>query len=440
MVVCYLKKGWEPTFTYRELEEASRRCAHTIERLGVRPGERVVLLLPNCPQFIVAFFGVILAGALVVPLSPEQSASQLKARIADCGARTVITIDLQYRKLLGVLDPTRVERVVVASFNEILGPWERNLLRWTRGRGVPPLRHGDFDFWELIWAMPPYLPEVRLHPDDPAVLIYSGPGTDSRAVVMSHRGLAAGAAQLECWLAGLKPALEMINAILPLAHPIGLQTGLIFPVRMGATTLMFPEPDATRVLRGSSFYGTTIFPAESALLDRLAGHQLLDRHPLESLHTFLNLGPPVSPEARKTLGSRSRGRLTGVHQPADLPFLTHLEPVGAGSSPDIDMRSEAHSPMKASLGLPLPGVECRIVDEAGTPVPAGEAGELQIRGPQVMAGWWDSKTGQPRPHRSGMWHPAGEKARMDKTGHFFLDTGNSRPPGSRPGEARARTR
>jgi len=444
-VVCYLKKGWEPAYTYSELEEAIKRCAHTMGRLGVRPGDPVALMLPNCPQYPVAFFGALLAGAMVVPLSMELGPHRLTEHLADCGARTMIALDLQYRTLLGVLEQTKVERVVVASHGELLNSRQRLLYRWTKGRGVPPLRSGDFDLWELIWAMPPYPPEVKVRPDDPAVLFYSvargegqarvdggsetdttdntdttdsgpdsdtAPGTETEVetvpstMVLNHANLLAGTAQLKSWLPDLRPGLEMVNVTSPLSHPVGLQTGMLLPVRVGGTMLMFPGTDPSRIIQGSTFYRTTLFPGNTQLLEDLARHPTIQQSPLSSVNIYLSLGPAIGEGARRTLGTMSNGRVITAHQPGGTLGLTHLEPAGeALGSGD-------------TLGLPLPGVECRIVDGAGQVLPQGGEGQLQVRGPQMMSGWWDSNTRRPRLHKAMMWHPTGETVRMDEAGFF----------------------
>lgn len=370
-----------------------------------------MLMLPNCPQYLVAFFGALRAGALVVPLSPGSSADRIEALLGDCGAQTVISLDLYYRELLKILERTLVKRVVVASFNEILTPWQGFIYRATKGRRPPPLRHGDFDFWGLIWAMPPYPPEVKIQPQDPAVLFYDEAGIDPPAIVMNHQGLVAGAAQLESWLPDLRPGREMVTSGLPLIHPLGQQTGLLFPIRIGATILMFPRPDPKMVIHGSRSHRSTMVSDGSLQLEDLARHNLLDQASISSVHTFLALGPAMERDLKRNLESISGGQAIRGHQPAGTIGLTHLELVGKSSQP------------VGSMGLPLPEVECRIVDEAGevlAPGAVGDAvGELQIRGPQSMAGWWDSSTQSPRPNRSKKWHPTGEKVRMEETGFFY---------------------
>jgi len=380
-MVHYIKNNWEPAFTYRDLSEGVIRCAHTYGRLGIRPGDRIVLIMPNCSQYPVAFFGALLAGAIIVPLDVGIEPGRLKWILKDCGARTVVTWDLCYQKVIEVL-PETVERVMVASYGEVLSPFKRMVYRWTRCRDVPQLRPGDFDFWELIWSLPPYPPELRIIPDDPAVLLYPGTGDEPCGELLSHNNLAANIDQFSAWIADLQPRLEIILTTVPFTNILSLVCGLLLAVKYGGTIVMVDQANYELLGRVPQFYRPSLCLGNRK---SMAGLQEGSREPTRSNGPEAGFNSIIID--RKKLPLRLDRELAPVEEGT---VLTGFGPPGGGLT---HMRTRDDEPVSGSIGLPVSGTEARLIDRKGDPVsPDGEGeGELQVRGPQVTAGLWRSK-------------------------------------------------
>lgn len=403
------------SLSYAGLHRLANGFAASLQRLGVGKGDRVALLLPNCPQFVVAYLGTLAAGAIAVPFNPLYSAREVAYQLQDCGARVVVTLSQLYPLVQQVRGETAVSTVVVARIQEYFPPLPRLLFTLTRGRRQPPapLAGNDLPFRALLGGSSPRA--VAVAPEDTAVLLYTGGTTGvSKGVELSHRNLLVNAEQNRAW-ANLVDGGETTLAAVPLFHAFGLTCCLNLGVMIGATLVLVPNPTDTRgLVQAIHRHRPTVFPVVPTFLVAIANLPGLHRYDLRSIRVCPCAGNPLAPAVRQSFIER-----TGV-RPVEGYGLTEASPVVMGNPPFGDDRH-------GTVGLPYPDTVARIVDlETGQrPVPWTEGsewtapGELVVRGPQVMKGYWGRPEETAAQLRDG-WLHTGDIAQMHRDGYFRI--------------------
>ncbi|MBD8062572.1 AMP-binding protein [Oceanitalea stevensii] len=405
------------TTTYGELAAQVDRAAAVLAAAGVRAGDRVALVLPNCPQHVVAFYAALRLGAVVAEHNPLASPAEIRAQLDAHGARVVVAWekslakvcpggDLQGRTVLAV-DLTaalpRRSRLLLrlpvpaarAQRAEMRGPVPAGVLGWER---------------ELRRATPLPAGAPGPEPLDTAVLLHTGGTTGTpKAVVLTHRNLIANVTQNATWISELRYGSEVFSAVLPFFHAFGMTLSLTTAVRLGATQLVFPRFDPDMVLaavrrRPVTFFGGV--PPMFARLAEAAEEKGVDLGAVRfSISGAMSLAPEVAAHWERVTG----GLIIEGYG------MTETSPVALGNPLSPQRRPGA-------LGLPFPGTEIRVVDpeEPTVEVPTGEVGELLIRGPQVFAGYWDNPEATAEVMLDGGWLRTGDLVRLGEDGFVTL--------------------
>jgi long-chain acyl-CoA synthetase len=404
------------TTSYAQLARQAWRFAGALAGLGVGKGTRVGLVLPNCPQAVVALFGALRLGAVVVQNNPLYTERELAHQLGDAGVEVVVCLDLMYHKVKAVREDAGVREVVVTSVVDELPGLKRVLAPRTRrgreamaeiGRDEPVRR------WrELLAGSPGPPPEAEVHPaGDVALLQYTGGTTGvSKGVMLSHANLRANVEQVRAWFPDADPGREVILAVLPFFHVYGLTVALLLGVRIGAAMVLQPRFDLHQVLVAIDRYRPTLFPGVPTMY--VAINHAVGRdgggHDLSSIKACLSGAAPLPLEVAEQFEQHSGGRL--------------VEGYGLSEASPVALANPIYGKRKAgTIGMPLPDTLARVVDPADPArvLPNGEAGELQIRGPQVMLGYHN------RPQESAQvlndgWLLTGDLAVMDDEGYFAL--------------------
>jgi long-chain acyl-CoA synthetase len=397
------------TLTYRRLDGLANRFANALIALGVRPGDRVMLHLPNLPQFVVCFYGALKAGAAVVAVNPLYTVRELARAMKDAEPRAVVTLSRlapQVGEALADMDGVTVILTEVYDYF----PWVWKLIATLRmrrtGGPVPGLR-----LTTLLRRAAARAPGVPVDPDHLAVLQYTGGTTGvPKGAMLSHRNLVANCSQMRRWLSDMREGEERFLAVVPFFHVYGLTVALNTPVAVGASVIcvLMAMFDARRVAETIARYRPTIFPGAPAVY--LAINQLKDvgRYNLSSVKVCVSGSASLPREVQAEFE-----RLTGA---------TVVEGYGLTEASPGTHTNPVHGPRKpGSIGLPLPDTDARIVDQdtGEGDVAPGEPGELVIRGPQVMRGYWHAPDETAATLRDG-WLYTGDIARMDDDGYFYI--------------------
>ncbi|ADU50600.1 AMP-dependent synthetase and ligase [Thermaerobacter marianensis DSM 12885] len=423
------------TITYAQLNHAADRFARALVQRGVKPGDRVALMLPNCPQFVIAYYGTLKAGGVVVNHNPLYTAPELEFQLNDAGCRVLVALDMTYPTVQKVRPRTRLETVILTRINEYMPALLRLLypLKARRDGTWPEIRDGHDVLWfqDLLagagrdgagsgdgGAAPggggpgaARIP-VPAGPDDVALLQYTG-GTTGRpkAAMLTHRNLLANALQTAEWVLQGKVddgPRHRIMGVIPFFHVYGMTTVMNLAIAIQGTMILQPRFNAEEVLKGVARYKPTMFPGVPTMYVAILNHPKLRQYDFSSIESCVSGAAPLPLEVQERFERLTGGALVEGYGLTEASPVTHVNPTGEGKR-------------NGTIGIPLPDTEARIVDiETGTRVLGpGEVGELVVRGPQVMKGYWNRPEETERTLRDG-WLYTGDIATMDEDGFFRI--------------------
>jgi long-chain acyl-CoA synthetase len=421
MILRYLTHGIRvgSTLTYGELDKASDRFATALHHLGVRQHDRVAIMLPNLPQYTIAFFGILKVGAIVVSVNPTYTPRELQQQLKDCGAETILTLSGLYAKVLSVKAQTALKHIIVTDIVDAL-PWHWRLLaaRQVRSTGmmikILPAAH-LYDFYGLIRSHAPQPPAISYQADDVQVLQYTGGTTGvPKAAMLSHRNLISNAIQIQAWLNDIQIGGEKVLGALPFFHIYGLTASILTATKIAAESVMVPNPrQADLILQIIDHEKISFYPAVPAMYSMLINHPRVQEFDLHSVRACISAGASLPDEVARRFEELTHGYLVEGYG------LTETSPA-AVLNPFRGKRRVG------AIGVPIPNTDVEIVateaDERGEypQVPLGEQGELVIYGPQVMKGYWNSpdETAKAINSRGGLH--TGDIARMDEDGFIYI--------------------
>lgn len=399
--------------TYSQLLEQISRLAAGLGQLGLRPGERLGLLLPNCPQVVLSYYAALHLGAVVVMLNPLASPRELAQQLTDAGVRKLIALDHLTPKIQSLRAAVGLEHLIVTGLADYL-PFPLNwLYPWKARRqglatGVRP-DQGHLSFTQLLKTSTPSTAGPPSDPEAIAVLQYTGGTTGiPKAAMLTHCNLMANIAQINAWLPRLQRGQERVLAVLPFFHVFGMTAAMNWPLCLGGTVIILPRFEVEQVLKTIQKYRPTVFPAVPTIFVALINHPRITRFNLSSIWGCISGSAPLPREVQERFESLTKGQILEGYGLTEAAPVTHLNPIQGTRK-------------TGSIGLPFPSTEARIVDsESGTrELPPGEVGELIIRGPQVMSGYWRNPTETALVLRDG-WLYTGDLATMDAEGYFYI--------------------
>lgn len=402
--------------TYAELADQVSRAAEGLRRRGVGPGDRVALVLPNCPQHVVAFYAALRLGATVVEHNPLYTEEEMSFQLADHLPTAVIVWDKVAPMVHRVAVELGAETVLAVSLPDALPPLKRLALRLPlrRARETRDAMSGPapgVERWEGVLLSPPLSSDhPRPTPGDVALLQYTG-GTTGRpkAAVLTHRNLRANAAQGRAWMPGLVDGHEVVYAVLPLFHAYGLTLCLTFSMSIGATLVLLPRFDVDLVLEAMHRRPATFMPGVPPIYERLANAARERGADLDSIRYAISGAMSLPRETAELWESVTGGLLVEGYG------MTETSPVALGN-PASDARRIG------TIGVPFPSTEARIVDrhDPSRDLPHGEAGELLLRGPQVFSGYWERPAETSEVVLADGWIRTGDVVVMDDDGFFTI--------------------
>ncbi len=399
-------------YSYEDVDHLVRRAAKGLQALGVDKGTRVGLFLPNCPYSVIMYYAILRIGGVVVNYSPLCVERELAHQVEDSETRFMFALDLAalYPKLAAVLDRTPLEKVIIGRMSDIL-PFPKSLLyAVVKRRDVASVARDErhVTFAQLTHNDGDYDP-VEVHEDDIAVLQYTGGTTGiPKGAALTHANLYANAYQCLKWFFGVVPGEERMLVVLPLFHVFAMTTAMNMAVLMAAEMVLLPRFEVQQVLETIHKRGPTLFPGVPTMYTAINGREDLDKYDLSSIKYCISGGAALPVEVKKTFE-----RLTGC---------TLVEGYGLTETSPVATCNPLSGENKAgSIGLPVPQtvVEIRSLEEPAVKVPLGEKGEICIKGPQVMPGYWQNQEATDAILRDGFLH-SGDVGYMDEDGYTFI--------------------
>jgi long-chain acyl-CoA synthetase len=400
--------------TYRELADASWRFGGALRQLGVGKGDKVGLILPNCPQAVIALHGALRIGAVVAQNNPLYTERELAHQLADAGVDVLVTLDLVYERVKKVRETVPIREVIVTSVLDELGGLKRVVAPWTRSGKAVSAQVGKDEpvkrWREVMAASPGPVSEVEVDPEDLALLQYTGGTTGlSKGVMLTHTNLNANAAQINAWLPDLEPGREVILAVLPFFHSYGMTTCLTLGMRIGAAIVLLPRFDLKRVFDAIDKYRPTVFPGVPTMYVAINHAADAKKHDLSSIKACVSGAAPLPLEVAEEFERLSGGRLVEGYGLTESSPVTHANPIYGKRK-------------VGTIGLPLPNTLARVADpdDLAKTMPVGEKGELAVKGPQVMKGYWNRPDETAGVLIGDGWMLTGDMATMDEEGYFAI--------------------
>ena len=374
------------TTSYAKVGELVARVAGSLKALGIVAGDRVAIVLPNCPQHVIAFYAVLRLGAIVVEANPLYTSEELSYQLADSGARLAIAWDVVAPTIESIRSQTSITQVVAVNMTTALPRGKRIALRLPLARAratrtaMTSPAPGALTWKKLVTdGWPLTTTHVRPTADSLAVLQYTGGTTGvPKGAMLTHRNLRANAAQGRAWVPGLVDGEEVIYAVLPLFHAYGLTLCLTFAIGIGATLVLFPRFDAEQVLEAMERRPATFLPGVPPIYSALASAAVAKAVDLRSIHFALSGAMPLPTTTVDHWEATTGGLLVEGYG------MTETSPVSIGNP-------IAPSRRPGTVGVPFPSTRIRIVDPANPDEDCADddAGELLVQGPQVFVGYWN---------------------------------------------------
>ena len=421
MILRYLPGGLKIAahLTYRQLEALTDRFAAALYALGVRKGDRVAVMLPNTPQFLIAFYGAMKAGAIVVNTNPSYTAREMKFQFADAGAETVILLSQSYPNLQQIQKETPIRRVIITDIHDfVAAPFKGLVKRTLKKEGhlleVQP-QAGVYFLTDLLTKHPPSPPQVEVTADDVALFQYTGGTTGvPKAAMLSHYNLVVNTIQTKTWLTTLEPGKERIMGAIPFFHVYGMTVAMSLGIYTGSHIFVVPNPrPIDNVMRIIQRERCTIYPGVPAMYIGIINHPRVREYDLRSVKACISGAAPLAMEVQEKFEALTGGRLVEGYGLTEAAPVTHCNPI-------YGLRKAG------SIGIPFPDVEAKVVTLEPLPdgkrgdVPTGQEGELAVRGPQVMLGYWQKPEETAATKDAEGWLYTGDIAKMDEDGYFYI--------------------
>jgi long-chain acyl-CoA synthetase len=421
--------------TYKKLGQQVSRFAHALQGLGIRPGDRVMIVLPNMPEFIIAYYSTLAVGGVAVLSNPDADAVQIVKEASQTGAKVLVTL----RELGPLAEAVRrhggVAEVVLAELPGTMpaAAREQLLSRWVfAGAGQAPEGQAAATelpatelpaielpatelpaaigqpIAELMVDAPEEPPVVEIASSDLAAILYtSGTTANPKGVSLSHANLVANAIQTRHWVPDLAYARETFLTVVPLLHSYGMTTSMNLPIAVGATMVLLPGFEPRQVLEHIKEYKPTIFTGVPSMYGALTRIPDARAYGLSSIKACISGASPLPVEIQEAFEKMTHGRLVEGYGLTEASPVTHANPL--------------YGKRKAgSIGVPVPNTDAKIVDLAtNEDLPPGQIGQLLVKGPQVMVGYWEKEEETEALLQEG-WLDTGDVAVMDADGYFHI--------------------
>ncbi|MFH0824315.1 MAG: long-chain fatty acid--CoA ligase [Pseudomonadota bacterium] len=398
--------------TYGQLDEMVSKFASALKGLGVRPGDRVGLLLPNLVQTVVGIYGAFRLGAVAVPNNPLYTDRELEFQLKDSGAEVLLCMDTLVPRMMKLRSGTGITKIVSCHIRDYLPFPLKQLFPFVKKdlHLKTPRVEGVYEFTDLLKGYPPVHENYPSDMDDTAVLIYTGGTTGvSKGVQLTHRNLSANCQQARAWCLGFEDGKEVDLGCLPFFHSYGLTAAMNMSIMYGWCNVLIPKPEAGAILQAVDKYGVTFIPGVPTLFNAMINHPDTKKYNLRSVKKCLSAAAPLALETIKGFEALTGILISEAYGLTETSPCTHAIPFGGKVKPGC-------------IGLPVPNTEAKLVDVDDPDrevTEFGKPGELCVKGPQVMKGYHNRPDETAAAVKDG-WLHTGDIATVDEEGYFTI--------------------
>lgn len=400
---------WESQqYSYRQVEMLTNKLRDGLLAIGCLPGDRIGLILPNIPAFVISFLAIIKMGGVVVALNPSYQERELEFHLKDAGVTSVIAIDTVLSRLEAIKDAIALEKIILVYPQQKFSTFDQptRAVRYENRTG-----EGIMDLKDLLALSGTIVPEEKINPNTPAIIQYSGGTTGiPKGAIGTHRNILANVIQFSSWLLLDQSPFRILTAI-PLFHVYGMVLSFWLAIKLGTAMVMVHQPgDIDSLFKAVRKHKPGIFPCVPSLYGAILRSPELENYAsdLKALKVCISGSAPLSAETKQKFEEYIDGRLVEGFGLSEAPTATHCNPVKGKN-------------ITGSIGMPLPDVDCKVVDIDNPKLEkaTGEIGELLLRGPQVMIGY-HQRTDENKEIFLEGWLRTGDIVRMDDDGYFYI--------------------
>lgn len=401
--------------SYQELYDSALKFAGYLQKIGIQKGDRVAIMLPNTPQSVISFYGVMMAGGIVVQTNPMYTERELAFQMKDSGAKAIVALDILFPRIKKIQGETELEHVIITAIKDYL-PFPKNLVypfiqKKQYGFSVKVEHKGnDHLFTEIMKHPALQEPIMNINfEEDLAILQYTGGTTGfPKGVMLTHKNLIANTKMCQAWLYKCREGEEIVLGALPFFHVYGMTTVMILSILQASKMVLIPKPDPEVLLKTIQSQRPTMFPGAPTMYIGILNHPELSKYDLSSIDSCISGSAPLPVEVQEQFEKLTGGKLVEGYGLTESSPVTHANLLWDGER------------VKGSIGLPWPDTlaEIRSV-ETGEPLPVGEIGELVVKGPQVMKGYWNRPEETQEVLKDG-WLHTGDMGYMDEEGYFYI--------------------
>jgi long-chain acyl-CoA synthetase len=399
--------------TYRELNDMVNRFASCLHGFGINKGDSVAILLPNLIPCVAACYAILRIGGIAVMNNPLYSDRELEHQFNDSGAKVLVTIDLLGNRMIDLRSKTNIKQIIYTSIGDYL-PFPKNFLfplvakKKNLAADVKSAEN-VFKWKTILEKSSPNPPDVKLSFDDVAMYQYTGGTTGvSKGVILTHSNLSKQIQQIGAWFPTFDSNEIMLGA-LPFFHVFGLTTAMNLAIYMGWGDILVPKPQPEPLLEAIRKFKPTFAPLVPTMYIGILNHANIDKIDLTSINGCFSGSAPLPVEVIRDFESKTGAVIVEGFGLTESSPVTHINPYAGGKR------------KVGSIGIPISDTDCRIVDlnDGETEVPVGESGELLVKGPQVMKGYWNKPDETANTLKDG-WLYTGDIAKMDEEGYFYI--------------------
>ena len=399
--------------TYGQLADHVSRFATSLSQLGVKPGDRVAVMLPNCPQTIIAYYAIMSLGAVVVMTNPMYVEREMLHQFNDSGAKVLVGLDHLFPKIDKVWKETQLEHLVITSIRDYL-PFPLNLLYPLKAKKQNlnmkvPYGGSIHSFKRLVADSSAKPPRPEINMEDVAALQYTGGTTGvAKGVMLTHSNLAVNVDQINGWLSDLRRGHERFLCVVPIFHVLGMTAVMNWPICLGCTLTLVPRFEIKDFLKTITKARPTIAILVPTILTAIVNYPEISKYDLSSINYVVSGSAPLPVEIMNRFEQLTGSVILEGYGLTESSPVTHVNPVKSKRK-------------VGSIGIAIPSTDARIVDlETGTEEKqVGQPGELVIKGPQVMKGYWNMDDETAKTIKDG-WLFTGDIAHMDEDGYVFI--------------------
>lgn len=401
--------------SFHDLFLKSKKMANYMQSLGLEKGDKVAVMLPNCPQAVISYYATLLAGGVVVQTNPLYKERELEYQMKDCGATFIVCLDILLPCVTNVRGNTSLKHTIVTGIKDFL-PFPKNLIypfiqKKEYNMVVKVEESEDTHVWQqMMKQSTDKYTKVDIDPmEDLALLQYTGGTTGHpKGVMLTHHNLVANVQMCEAWLYKAKHGEETVLGVLPFFHVYGMTTVMNMSVMQGSKMILLPKFNVAEVLKTIHKQRPTLFPGAPTMYIGLLNHPDLEKYDLSSIEACISGSAPLPIEVQEQFEKVTGGKLVEGYGLTETSPVTHANFVWTER-------------VNGSIGVPWPDTDSKIfkMESLEEEADIGEVGEIAVKGPQVMQGYWNNPEETANVLKDG-WLFTGDLGYMNEEGYFYI--------------------